>query len=310
MKRQVKSARRALEILELYERLRRPAAVNEMAALLGYPQSSTSMLVNSLKDLGYLSYNPADRTFAPSMRIALIGEWIRLGEVGRADLLELMNRLQRETGGTVILSTRQMASVQYIHIIAPDSGVGPRGRPGRVRLVVAGALRPIHRVAAGLMLLSDCGNAEISKLVRSINAQSSEPPESLSRLQREIDRARERGYACITGGVLPTTGSIAVRLPYDDMFGKPLALSVSGPAPWIKANEENFARLMRMAVMRYVPADAAESDDDAAARKPASRERGPRATPRVEGNRPARVKRPPGGRPVSPVVAGRAKARR
>src|SRR5690606_36212941 len=128
--------------------------------------------------LGYLSYNAVDRTFAPSMRIALIGEWIRLGEVGRADLLELMNRLQRETGGTVILSTRQMAYVQYIHIIAPDTAVGPRGRPGRTRLVVAGALRPIHRVAAGLMLLSDCGNAEISKLVRSINAQrAGGPPE-------------------------------------------------------------------------------------------------------------------------------------
>jgi DNA-binding IclR family transcriptional regulator len=249
MTRSVKSAKRALEILELYERLRRPAGVNEMADLLGYPQSSTSMLVNSLKNLGYLSYNPADRTFAPSMRIALIGEWIRLGEVGRSELLELMNHLQRDTGGTVILSTRHMTMVQYIHIVAPTAPQKADRRVRPARLVCAGALRPICRVAAGFVLLAECGDAEISKLVRSINAEASgSTVEELPRVMRDVERARELGYGCAVGGVLPTTGSIAIRLPYDDMFGKPLVLSISGQAAWIRENEEGLGRAMRNAL--------------------------------------------------------------
>ena len=47
--------------------------IAEIAELLGYPSSSTSALVNSLKQLGYLNFNVETHEFAPSVRIGLVG---------------------------------------------------------------------------------------------------------------------------------------------------------------------------------------------------------------------------------------------
>ena len=41
----VKSAHRAMELLEFFAQGRRPASVKEISQTLGYPQSSTSVLL-------------------------------------------------------------------------------------------------------------------------------------------------------------------------------------------------------------------------------------------------------------------------
>src|SRR5690606_23559085 len=50
----VKSAARALRVLELFDELRRDARVAEISMRLGYPQSSTSVLLKCLEKAGYL----------------------------------------------------------------------------------------------------------------------------------------------------------------------------------------------------------------------------------------------------------------
>ncbi len=80
----VKSARRVLEILERFEAEKRPLGVSEIAQVLGYPLSSTSMLLNTLARLGYLNLDPASRKFAPTMSVAMLGDWIVSGDEGRS----------------------------------------------------------------------------------------------------------------------------------------------------------------------------------------------------------------------------------
>ena len=61
----IKSAQRTLAVLEYFQTHRRAAAVGEIAAALGMPQSSTSMLLKSLLSLGYLEYTASSRRVAP-----------------------------------------------------------------------------------------------------------------------------------------------------------------------------------------------------------------------------------------------------
>ena len=57
----VKSAARVFEVLEYFDRIRRAATVMEIARTLDYPQSSTSVLLRSMVELGYLEQDPARR---------------------------------------------------------------------------------------------------------------------------------------------------------------------------------------------------------------------------------------------------------
>ena len=68
----VKSAARVLEILEYFDCVQRAASVNEIAATLGYPLSSTSMLLQSLVDRGYLAQGEK-RVYRLTPRVKLLG---------------------------------------------------------------------------------------------------------------------------------------------------------------------------------------------------------------------------------------------
>src|SRR5439155_290487 len=89
----VKSAGRVLQILELFDELQREARVSEIAERLGFPQSSTSMLLKSLAQLGYLDYDPGSRTFLPSPRVALLGAWLDKGPVRDGSLVRMLEHL-------------------------------------------------------------------------------------------------------------------------------------------------------------------------------------------------------------------------
>ena len=79
----VKSARRVLEILELFSQGLRKATVMTVANALTYPQSSTSVLLSSLATLGFLRFDPTDRTYSPTLRVMLLGAGGWPGQLGR-----------------------------------------------------------------------------------------------------------------------------------------------------------------------------------------------------------------------------------
>ena len=95
----VKSAGRVLEIFEFFAHRHGPATVSEVAGTLGFPLSSTSVLLKSLLALGYLEYEPRAREYQPTIRFAVLGTWIfeRLF-ADEEEIPRLMDELQAETG--------------------------------------------------------------------------------------------------------------------------------------------------------------------------------------------------------------------
>jgi len=135
----VKSAGRVLRILEFFDEIQRDARVAEVAERLGFPQSSTSILLNCLVKLGYMDYLQEIRSFLPSPHVTLLGTWLDKGPVRNGSLMRMLEELSHKTGDTVIIAARSgsMRSIstscrpvrRCAFMSRPDPGDSWSGRP-------------------------------------------------------------------------------------------------------------------------------------------------------------------------------------
>lgn len=225
----VKSARRVFEILEHFDRQRRPLALKEILDSLGYPASSGSALLKSLVSLGYLDYDRERRTYFPTMRVAALGAWVHDSLFGDGALSGLMSRLHQVTGETVILATQSDLRAQYVHLIHSAEPLQFSVPPG--------ARRPLAKSGMGWLLLSAKSDAEIERLRRRINAEDPVPGElSREALMATIDEVRARGYAFSKHTVSDGVGVIGALLPTGPN-GRVYALGVAGPVARLERKE-------------------------------------------------------------------------
>jgi DNA-binding IclR family transcriptional regulator len=233
----VKSASRALEILEYFDDVQRPATVMEVASALDYPQSSASALLRSLVNVGYLNYDRHKRTFITSNRVALLGAWINSEFFAEGAILSLMKELNERTGDTVLLATRNGLYMQYIHVIQATSAA---------RLhVTLGTIRPMAASGAGYAFLSTMPDDEIRRLLMRINAdrEADQAIISYADLMEEIGRVRSRGYAFTYDKVTRGGGMLAAPIPSPG--GKPpMIVGIGGISEVMRARETELAQIL------------------------------------------------------------------
>lgn len=230
----VKSAGRVLQILELFDVLKREALVSEVSELLGLPQSSTSVLLRSLVVMGYLSYNAPTRAFAPTTRLALLGSWVNGPLLSDGPLIRLMHRLNMRTGQAVVLAVRNRVMSQYIHVVQATSPV---------RLyVVQGSRRPLACSATGLTLISDLPDSEIKRIGMRYNAEPQEVDIkiSISTLLERVQAVRTNGYAFQHDTVTPGAGVIAMRLPQLEKSDERLSIGIAAPTEILREKKDEF----------------------------------------------------------------------
>jgi DNA-binding IclR family transcriptional regulator len=234
----VKSAGRVLEVFEFFAHRHGAATVSEVASALGFPLSSTSMLLRSLLSLGYLEYAARSREYLPTIRFAVLGTWIfeRLFSE-EEDIPRLMDELQAETQETIVLAMQHGAHVDYIRILQSIAPVRFYLKPG--------SRRPIWLPAAGKALLARQTDKEVANLVRRANAATSAPkPGALRPLLQELARIRATGYACSEGAIIPDTAMLAMVVPVPPGH-RPLALAVSGPLDRMRRNRRKILDSLR-----------------------------------------------------------------
>lgn len=233
----VKSAKRAFEILELFDAERRPLALKDILEGLGYPASSGSALLKSLVALGYLDYDRDRRTYFPTMRIAALGAWVPDALFGDGALLSLMERLRAATGETVILATQSDLHAQYVHLLHSAEPLQFSVPPG--------ARRPLANSGLGWCLLSAKSDDEIERLRRRINAEPGQgPPLSREDLMARVNEVRTRGYAVSKHTVSPGAGVIGAPLPRG-AYGRVFAIGVAGPVARLEAKEQRIVAELR-----------------------------------------------------------------
>ncbi len=227
---QIKSARRTLEIFEMFATVQRPLSVTAIAKRMEMPQSSTSELLQSLVNLGYIDHDARERTYYPTLRIGILSTWIYQRHRQFGNIPAQMSEVAELTGENVILAMRNGINSQYV--------LGQHAGHFDEFCVENAESKPLTSCASGWALMAYESDLEIGKIVRRVQAEAQcELHRKLASCAlQEVKRFRERGYAMSSGHSKEGISGIAIRLRQHS--GRtPLALSVSGPIDRIAENK-------------------------------------------------------------------------
>lgn len=236
---QVKSALRALEILEYFKLNQQRRSMSEIAHDLGYPQSSATVLLKTLITLGYLSYDRQERAYFPTPKVTSLGDWIPLALFGTGKILEAMRDAHTATGEGIFIGTKSDIYLQYTRTIESIHALRFH--------VDEGSIVPLTRSAAGWMLLSSMPEDRLENLVRRANiACPVQDRVSLKEMEERIAEIREKGYARAQEVPLEGGATIVVPLPVR-IQGQPACLALGGVAQRINDNFERYLDALKTA---------------------------------------------------------------
>lgn len=245
-----KIAKRVIEVFEFFDEHKRHATVMDIVRRYGRPQSSTSELLASLVEMGFLYKDARSRSYMPTPRAAILGSGAQPSLLRNGQLLAMMDRLAAETGHGVALMGMVGTHVQMFSWAGGERSTGSD--------LKAGASEPLSQSAAGLLLLAAQGPDLRSGLLRRLNAEA--PAErkfnQLEMLQR-IRTFEGQGHAVGESGFLAGVEMCAILLPRD-AIERPLALGIFYQPG--DADAEALLARLRLAVARCtdgVPANDA-----------------------------------------------------
>lgn len=239
----VKSAGRVLDIFELFEAQQRPLRISEIVSALNLPQSSVSMLIKTMRDMGYVDFDPQMRTYRPSVRLAFLGSWAA-GPAGTSDRLRAAMREVSEATQESVLLGRQMGyRMQYLSVIESRHALRFTLHPGLVRVA--------FRTGIGIAILSTRPDNEVRRLVTRYNAERDPDAPVIGEgwVAEQIGQARAQGYYMSNGMVTSGAGVVAVALK-SLVRGQLLGLGIGAPLSRLDARRDALVDVLLDAVRR------------------------------------------------------------
>lgn len=237
----VKSAVRVLRVFELFDALRQPLTVSDIARELEMPVSSSLMLIRSMTELGYLAFEESRKTYFPTPRLSGLTQWIESSAAGIGNISQLMRDLHELTNETVVLAVEQGTEVRFLRII--------RSAQPLALSVDEGGTAPIDSSTIGLAMLAAKGPDDFERLLRRLAARHGDDfsEERQAALRQRIEEIRKErvaiGYGLMSEGI----GAIAVALP-KGKAGLTFTVSVGGPRERIAEREAHIVDCIREAI--------------------------------------------------------------
>ena len=223
----VKSADRALDILEFCAQRREPVAHAELAAELGIPKSSVSALLSNLVDRNYLIFDRYTRGYALGAAVVLLSNSylreIDLARIGQ----EVTQALASEFSESVALA---VSAGPRVLVLARHNWVQPL-----MYSVDIGDTVPVHASATGKAILAHATAQRRTAMLAGKRLKPVTPATITSRktLDRELMQIRLAGVAFAREELV--TGIVTVAAPVFDASGEvKAALGVIVPTPRIR----------------------------------------------------------------------------
>ena len=243
----IKTARRVFEILEYFGEVRKPLSVRDIAEHFDYPLSSTSVLVKSMATLGYLSYDSRIRAYAPTILVAMLGDWIYESSFSSTEILGLMRSLSDGTRETVILAVQNDIQAQYVQVIQSQLPIQFYVSPG--------TRRPLCASGTGWALLAPQLDGTIARIHQrtALRLGRGGLPQNmaLEDVMVQVRKVRTHGYVYSRGTNTPGVGVIAMPLPASPN-GARLVIGVGGLLERLDKREAAIARLMKESIAHYI----------------------------------------------------------
>jgi DNA-binding IclR family transcriptional regulator len=235
----VKSAARAIEILEIFAGERRRLTLAQLGSLLDYPKSSLSVLLKSLLAQGYLSYLPTDLSYFPTPKVASLGDWIPSAIFGD-ELLPMLQDLRDATSETVTLSAPAGHQMRCLRVLLGTH---------RIALQLdEGTSFPIIGSAIGTAYLADMpANECVAFLARA--ARTGTSPAAIAEAQELVTACRRKGYASVYDRFTEDAGAVAATLPHSQ-YGDVLVVAVAGLSQRIRQAEGRIAKILAERIAR------------------------------------------------------------
>ena len=239
----VKSVRRVFEVLELFDAERTALSATSIARTLKYPASSTVALLKSMVNLSYLTYDHAERTYFPTVRLAMIGYWLENSFYVDGHLLQLMDEISATTDESTFLSWQSDLEMQFVKVKIGSLGLAPSP--------ALGTRAPLFGSVAGLTALSQKRDVEIVKLAERLNQirRKQAPQVDLAASMDQIRRFRNLGHGVGYDGLVHGLSTLAWPLRQKGS-SRSVVLSILGPTERIKAKEKAIVQAVKAVIQR------------------------------------------------------------
>lgn len=212
---------RGLALLELVAAAPDGAAVSDLAVRTGLDKGTTSRLLATLRDQGYVRQRATDRRYLLTSRLLRMSQayltQLDIREVARPHLLALRDQAHE----TIHLAVREGERVVYVDQLEPDRSV-------RHTFAVGQAL-PLHVTAMGRAILARMPASEREELSRRLGDDHAHDHlvADLDRWRDEVRDAARRGWATVDRGDDVTRVAAAIV----DATATPVgAVTISGPS--------------------------------------------------------------------------------
>ena len=231
MTRSVKSSLRTFQLFELFARRQCPLSTKEISESMDMPQSSTSILVQSMIKQGYLVRQTHSRKVYPTLRITMLGMWMQRRHEYAGRSARLLRELSIRTGEIAVLAMRNGIFSQYL--LAQDGNSPER------QSVESGMLYPLACCSTGWCLLSNESNSTIHAIARRTQAEADDPHwrETAKFALERVQETRKNGYAYSQGETNKTVAALAVSVPTAPGT-YPLSVCVGGNIKRVAAKKE------------------------------------------------------------------------
>jgi DNA-binding IclR family transcriptional regulator len=203
----VKSARRAVDLLETFAAGEVWLSLADLHAQTGFPRSSLHGLVHTLLDAGWLEADPNTARYRLGVRALICGTAYLDRDPVVPFATEALEQLREKTGLTAHYARRDGIQVVYLETRESHRSTHLISRVGRTL--------PTHATALGKALLAELTHEEINALLPSeLPALTPHTITSREALHEACAQTRERGWASEFEEGTPGVRCVAAVIPY------------------------------------------------------------------------------------------------
>jgi len=214
------SARRVLEILELFSETDTPMTISDITSITGYPKTSVFDIVNILADRGFIRRdNERAKTYVMGVKAYQVGmsylQHTNLYGLAHPLLAELRDRL----GETCYLAVEEKGVIIYLDKLESDAPIRASCNIGSKNL--------LHLTGLGKAILAAWPDEKVRQTCPDpLEVHTPNTISDLNTLLQVLKETRERGYALDIGEDNPYIRCVAAPV-YDAASQPCAAISIS-----------------------------------------------------------------------------------
>lgn len=226
------SVRRALRLLQAFNRHHARRSVGELAQATGLHKSIVTRLMATMAQEGFVVQDPLTRRYIIGPMLFSAGSLYEPAAMYREVAEPVLNELVADCGYTCGIGVPIGSEVIMVAVAEPPPANGIR-----VSMVV-GSRRPIYIGSTGKVILAGMSEDQVRSILgdNSLPAWTANTPATVDGLLRELAEIRRRGYA--TNREESVLGSGGVAAPVVDPAGAVMAgLFITFPVQFVPEPE-------------------------------------------------------------------------